>query len=73
LALGRGSTLRHAPNSRPLCIVQLVFRVEGILILAHQPERTVELGLAPVSLQQAFGFEPFEVGQVAQGVVVQTF
>ena len=60
----RASDQRPA-SSYPLCIVQVVFRVEGILIFAPQPERLVEFGLAPVSLQQAFGLEPFEVGQIA--------
>jgi hypothetical protein len=42
-------------------------RVELFVLLVRQPNRAVEVGLAPVSLQQPFGFEPFEVGQIAQG------
>ena len=54
-------------NSRTLCIIQLVFGVGGILILAHQSEGVVEVGVPLPSLQQASGLELFEVGQVAQG------
>jgi hypothetical protein len=42
-------------------------RGELFVLLFRQPERAVQFFVALPSLQQAFGLEPFEVGQVAQG------
>ena len=51
-------------SSQPLCAVQFVFDVD--LLLVSQPQRAVQFFVALPSLQQAFGLEPLEVGQVAQ-------
>ena len=40
---------------------------KAILLLFRQPKRAIEIILPLPSLHQAFGLEPFEVGQVAQG------
>ena len=46
--------------------IELFARALKRVPFVRQPKRAIEISLLLVCLQQAFGFEPFEVGQVAQ-------
>jgi hypothetical protein len=50
---------------RPFQRLKPAVALQHILLLFRQPERTAQIILPLRSFQEAFGFEPFEVGQVA--------
>lgn len=64
---------RFTKRSDPSDLFRLVERLEGLFLLEHRirriamPQDAVEVDVGWLSLQQAFVFEPLDVGQVTQG------